>query len=84
MDHIDLERIALWAILVIAAITLLFLGIYPLFHMTVDPTISNVLAGCTGALFTFLRVYPKPKESENQFKEEDKEEPKKTDSEGTA
>ena len=63
MEHIDLEKIALVAILIIAAITLLFIGIYPIFHLAVDPTITTVLAGCTGALFTFLRIGPRTDEN---------------------
>lgn len=74
MKHIDLERIALIAVLIIAVITLLFIGIYPIFHLTVDPTITTVLAGCTGALFTFLRIGPRAKNDEQskEISEDDK------------
>ena len=74
MGRFELDRIALWAIVIIAFTVVIFMGVYPLFSLTLDPSLANVLSGCIGALFTFLRMSPNPKnEEEPQAPKEQKE-----------
>ncbi len=74
--RIELERLALQAIVGIAFTILILAGIYPIFGFTLDASLGNILSACVGSLFTYLRITPVAKEVEEpvQKKDEVKEE----------
>ncbi len=69
--RIELERIALQAIVGIAFTILILAGIYPIFGFTLDASLGNILSACVGSLFTYLRITPASKDAEEPVKKEE-------------
>jgi hypothetical protein len=50
-----LEKIALFSIIAITAVSLILIGVYPFFNISAPEALGGALAGGLGCLFTFIR-----------------------------